>query len=285
MCPPASNPGVSMSGPVRLLSRRNLALAIIVILALVSSVYSLLSWRNTVGLMPRQLNVSDEWTYKVLFPDAKSYQFSEKVTNITEYNGTKAYVFFRDDPQHISTQYMWVTVDWREARVFKPHIGNTLTNATETYNPPLQIFRAPLRVGEQWNIESTLYTMYEFGDTKLTSSQLILQSRRTDAVEELSVPAGTFSSFKVAVLDRNKVPLETLWFDPDLGQVVYAEYYNGPEKVSQTLVSYALVAQPGTVAETRSFSFDVGPFETVAYELESRSKLYLQQTSQILITE
>jgi hypothetical protein len=274
-----------MSGPVRLLSRRNLALAIIVILVLASSVYSLLAWRNTVGLMPRQLNVGDEWTYKVVFPDAKSYQFTEEVVKITEYNGTRAYVFFRDDSQHISTQYMWVTVDWREVRVFEPHIGNTLTNVTQTYNPPLQIFRAPLRVGEHWDVESTLYTTYEFGDTKLTSSQLILQSRRTDAIEELSVPAGAFSGVRVAVLDGNKVPLETLWFDPGLGQVVYAEYYNGPEKVSQTLVSYALVAQPGTVAEIRRFSFDVGPFETVALELESCSKLYLQQTSQILITE
>jgi hypothetical protein len=285
MCPPASYPGMSMSGAVRLLSRRNLALAIIVILALVSAVYSLLAWRNTVGLMPRQLNIGDRWTYKVLFPDAKSYQFTEEVTNITEYNGTRAYVLFRDDSQHISTQYMWVTVDWHEVQVFKPHIGNTLTNATETYNPPLQILRAPLRVGEQWNIESTLHTAYEFGDTKMTLSQSILQTRHTDAVEELSVPAGTFSSFRVAVVDRDNLPLETLWFDPSLGQVVYAEYYNGPEKVSQTLVSYALVPQPAIVAGIPPFSFDMGPFETVALELESCSKLYLQQTSQVLITE
>jgi hypothetical protein len=254
-------------------------------LALGSSIYSLLGWRNTADLAPRQLDVGDKWTYKVLFPDAKSYQFTEEVANITEYNGTEAYVLFRDDSQHISTQYMWVTIDWREVTVFKPHVGNTLTNATETYNPPLQIFQTPFRVGEQWTIESTLYTTYEFGGTKLTSSQLILQIRRTDAVEERSVPAGTFNSLKVAVLDNNSVPVETLWFDTGMGQVVYAEYYNGPEKVSQTLISYALVAQPSVVAEIRPLLFDVGPFETVALALESCSKLYLQQTSQILITE
>jgi len=54
-----------------------------------------------------------------------------------------------------------------------------------------------------------------------------------------------------------------LWFDTELGQVVYGEFYNDHEKVTQTLISYELSANTTSAAangflplaaETRLFS-------------------------------
>jgi hypothetical protein len=39
---------------------------------------------------------------------------------------------------------------------------------------------------------------------------------------------------------KNGMLSEALWFDTELGQVVYGEFYNDHEKVTQTLINYEL---------------------------------------------
>ncbi len=63
-------------------------------------------WKNPEAASPRHLEVGDSWTYKVVFPDSKSYQLTELVYATDNVNGTAAYVLFMDDARHISTQYL-----------------------------------------------------------------------------------------------------------------------------------------------------------------------------------
>jgi hypothetical protein len=158
----------------------------------------------------------------------------------------KAYVLFKDDPQHLSTQYLWITLDWHEIKTFTPSIGNLLANSTVTYTPPIQLFHVPFRVGDQWTVKSVVRTVTIVKNTTIDSSTLLTEERVTSSMEPISTSVGQFNAFKVTVTENGRLS-ETSWFDTSLGQVVYGEYYNDNEKVTQTLMGYKLNFQ-GTSA-------------------------------------
>jgi hypothetical protein len=221
--------------------------------------------------------VGDEWTYKVLFPDSKSYQLTEKVQQIFKSNGTRFYLIFRDDAHHISTQYIWITADWREIKTFKPQIGNLLVNSTDTYSPPAELFHIPFHVGDRWTVKSQVITTIE-SDTRSESTRLLQEERETESIEEVSTPAGRFRSFKVTV-GTNGTMSESLWFDPSLGKVVYGEFYNGSEKVTETLVAFVLGNR--TASGTQLLPSNVSTNWNMALGesgLGGQGKLYVQQT-------
>lgn len=196
-------------------------------------------WYESKGGLTRRLAVGDSWNYKIVFPDSESYQLTESVKGIIDLNGTETYMILRDDPHHISTQYLWITLDWHEVRTFRPAIGNLLANSTMTYKPPVQLFQIPFHVGDQWNVKSTVLTMTKLNNTTISLTALLLQVRTTSSLDTVSTPIGKFHAFKVLVM-QNGTLSETLWFDTGLGQVVYGEFYNDHEKVTQILIGYNL---------------------------------------------
>jgi hypothetical protein len=154
----------------KLNSKRKIELVIIVAslgFAVLFRYYTL--WTRTIDASPRRLMAGDRWTYKVLFPGSKSYQLTQSVQEVMDVNGTRAYLFLRDDAQHISTEYLWITVDWREIKTNTPYIGNIPANTTVTYTPPIDLFRFPLRVGERWTVNSTLRTTTILENTTVES--------------------------------------------------------------------------------------------------------------------
>lgn len=196
-------------------------------------------WHESKGALTRRLAVGDSWNYKIVFPDSESYQLTESVKGIIDLNGTETYVILRDDLHHISTQYLWITLDWHEVGTFRPAIGNLLANSTMTYKPPVQLFQVPFHVGDQWNVKSTVLTITKLSNTTISSTALFLQVRTTSSLDEVSTLFGKFHAFKVIVM-QNGTLSETLWFDTGLGQVVYGEFYNDHEKVTQSLIGYKL---------------------------------------------
>jgi hypothetical protein len=196
-------------------------------------------WHESKGAVTRHLTVGDSWNYKIVFPDSESYQLTESVRGIIDLNGTETYMILRDDAHHISTQYLWITLDWHEVKAFTPAIGNLLANSTITYKPPVQLFQVPFHVGDQWNVNSTVLTITKLNNTTISSSALLLQVRTTSSLDEVSTPFGKFHAFKVIVM-QNGTLSEILWFDTGLGQVVYGEFYNDHEKVTQSLIGYKL---------------------------------------------
>jgi len=214
------------------------------------------------GASTRRLSVGDSWNYKVVFPDSESYQLTESVRAIIDLNGTETYMILRDDPHHISTQYLWITIDWHEVRTFTPAIGNLLANSTITYKPPVQLFQVPFHVGDQWNVKSTMLTITRLNNATISSTALVLQVRTTSSQDDVLTPLGKFHAFKVNVM-QNGTLLETLWFDTGLGQVVYGEIYNDHEKVTQSLMGYKLspVATSTTESVIVALATETGPFQ------------------------
>ena len=243
--------------------RRSVVTLVLLMSLVIAAFYPLaIIWNESRALLPRRLVVGDSWTYKVVFPDSKSYEMTESVREMIDLNGTEVYLLLRDDTQHLSTEYLWITLDWQEIKTFTPNIGNLLANSTTTYTPPVQLFQVPFRVGDQWTVKSAVRTITKVKSTTIDSTALLLELRTTSSREEVSTPLRQFHAFKVTVM-KNGTLSEALWFDTELGQVVYGEFYNDHEKVTQTLISYELSANTTSAAangflplaaETRLFS-------------------------------
>ena len=105
---------------------------------------------------PRPLQVGDRWLFRVVFPDSTSYNFTETVQKRLQINDTDTFEILRDDNQHISTSYLWITPDWHEIEVRRPSIGNLGASSEAIYAPPIEIVRIPLHVGDKWENNSTL---------------------------------------------------------------------------------------------------------------------------------
>jgi len=198
---------------------------------------------------PRTLEVGDYWAYTITFPDGETYVLTESVKNITTIDGELTYLLFRDDPQHLSTEFIWITEDWREVRIYQPQIGNLEASVTVTYSPPIQLYRIPLYVGDDWIVNSTVTTLTQLENSRLQSTVQLIEERRVEAGETISTPAGSFYAFKVSA-SANGTLNEVTWFDTSIGQLVRGEYYNGREEVTQTLVSFwesASTANTGSV--------------------------------------
>jgi hypothetical protein len=200
--------------------------------------------------MPRRLEVGDRWDYKVLYPDSKSYEMTETVQSILPLNGSETYVILRDDAQHISTQYFWITTHWHEIKAFKPHIGNLMANSTVTYAPPIELFRLPFHSGDQWTVTCTAQTVTVIDNKTIDSTSFLEQVRETKHLEEVLTAIGQTQAFKVTVT-MNGTLLESAWFSTNLGQVVYAEFYSRNEMVTQTLVGYSLAGATPSVEMIR----------------------------------
>jgi hypothetical protein len=207
----------------------------------------------------------------VLYPDSKNYQITETVQSILQLNGADTYLILRDDQQHISTQYLWITADWHEIKTLKPQIGNLNANSTVSYTPPVELFRIPFRFGDRWSVTSTARMITIINGTKIGTEFFLNEMRETKLREQVSTAISQTQAFKVTVT-ANGTLTESLWFDTDLGQVVYAEYYNENEKVTQTLIGYSL--------PSKTLLNQVSQFETKSVQTTQAScrKLYLPQT-------
>jgi hypothetical protein len=228
----------------RFLQRALLMITIVVILA-VSTFFSISWFRVT---YPRNLHVGDRFTYKVVFPDSNGYTSTEIAEKKLRINNTDIYVIFRDDDQHISTSYLWLTINWHEVRSFKPYIGNLNASSTVIYEPPIELVHIPLRVGDKWEINSSVTTLTTMGNRKQVAVSIFQENRETVSLELVRTPIGNFQAYKITVESSNS-PFETLWFSDELGQIVYAEFYNPlGEMVTETLTGFVLNSTVDTLA-------------------------------------
>lgn len=81
-----------------------------------------------------------------------------------------------------------------------------------TFDPPAG-WQWPLEVGKTWNRSHTM-TMHG-----AKRSVPVQQTQKVEAYEEVTVPAGTFKTFKVRTTD-NIGNDNVVWFSPDLGLFV-----------------------------------------------------------------
>ena len=204
---------------------------------------------------PRRLEVGDIWRYTVVFPDSHEYTLTEtveaKLSNDT-------YLIFRDDNQQISTGYLWLTSSWYETGESKTLIGNLRANSTSTYDPPIELIHIPLRVGDEWNVESNLTIRTNVGNQTRIDQSSLHQVRETVSEGMIHTPVGYVQSFMINVTTGHSL-YETLWFNIELGQIVYAKFYNPlGETVTETLAGYSLAPRStestASVASNPDFS-------------------------------
>jgi hypothetical protein len=241
---------------------KRIIVALAFLIVVLATIYPLtIMWNQSSSALPRRLAAGDSWNYQVIFPDAKGYQLTVSVRDVVNLNGTPAYVMMDDDAHHLSTQYAWITYDWHEVRSFKPAIGNLNANSTVIYSPPIQLYRLPFHIGDQWVVNSTLQTITKVANTTITSTKQLLEVRNTSSIEDISTPLGQFHAFKVTVTQKGTIS-ERLWFSIAVGQVVYGEYYNNHEKVTQTLTGYKLTTDTAGAA----YSFLPLAVETLMFQ-------------------
>lgn len=234
-------------------NRSRLAISVVVILscALILTTFPDFSPDSFIPATPRLMAVGDNWVYSVTYPDGESFLLTESVIGLTELNGLKSFLLFRDDAQHISTEYLWITSDWREIQTFQPHIGNLQANSTVTYSPPLQLFQIPLKIGEKWQVNTSMTTITELQKSRIRTDVRLVEERDVQGMDEVSTPAGRFRAFRISTSTNHSLS-ETTWLDASMGQVVKAEYYNLEEEaVTQILVTYSeapLSLSPTTTA-------------------------------------
>lgn len=155
-------------------------------------------------------------------------------------NDTDTFEILRDDNQHISTSYLWITPDWHEIEVRRPSIGNLGASSEAIYAPPIEIVRIPLHVGDKWENNSTLTILTLISNSTQVNVSLVRETRQIVSKEVVRTPVGSLETYRISVESANAL-FEKLWFSAALGQIVYAEYYNPlGEAVTVTLTSYAL---------------------------------------------
>lgn len=189
---------------------------------------------------PRLLQVGDRWFYKVVFPDSTSYNLTETVQKRLQINDTDTFEILRDDNQHISTSYLWITPDWHEIAVRRPSIGNLGASSEAIYAPPIEIVHIPLHLSDRWENNSTLTTLTLINNSTQVNVSVVRETRQIVSKEVVRTPVGILETYKISVESANALS-ENLWFSATLGQIVYAEYYNPlGEAVSETLTGYVL---------------------------------------------
>jgi hypothetical protein len=228
---------------------------VIVAIAAILSGSALFSFDFFKAVYPRPLHVGDRWAYDVLFPDSSGYRLTEIVQQEFRINDTETFVIFSDDAQHISTTYLWLTEDWHEVRTLKPQIGNLNASSVTTYRPPVELVHVPLHVGDKWQVNSSVTTLTLINNRTQINVSSLLQTRQIISLEKIQTPVGGFQAFKVSVRTQASL-FEMIWFSGDLGQIVYAEFYNPlGETVTETLTGYSLndsLAHNSTFATAQS---------------------------------
>ena len=108
------------------------------------------------------------------------------------------------------------------------------------YDPPIELVHIPLRTGDKWEINSSVTTLTTMDNKEQIAASVFRENRETASLELIRTPIGNFRAYKITVESSNS-PFETLWFSNELGQIVYAEFYNPlGETVTETLTGFLL---------------------------------------------
>lgn len=183
---------------------------------------------NRRGMCPI-LNMGDEWIVKHTCPDIV-YTITKKIVAMETVNGIECYKLNTSfTPPYLG--YISVTSwldrqtlgwGWVKYQFFgeRLYMGvSSITSVTgSSYYPDAMPW--PLEVGKQWIRVVTMNISYtELGETTTTTkteTKVETIIYEVEAIEEISVPAGTFTSFKiVGYSEYGKTigqPLEIFWF-------------------------------------------------------------------------
>lgn len=202
-------------------------------------------------------NIGDEWVYRVT--NDITYTFHYKVIDEETVDNEDSYVLEEShDPPYQGIRIderLWVekaSGDTMKMQTSGMYIGDPYTR-TETWTYQYSgADRWPIEVGKEYSVIRTLtYTTYPSGPAGTEDEFIRIKVEKR---EDITVPAGMFTCFKIVNYDENDNALSTLWYSDDAKR--YVKRISNMTGETWELVSYSIRA--GTLAISGPMGLEVG---------------------------
>jgi hypothetical protein len=196
--------------------KRSFLLSAIVVLLVVSMTVPIACGKAKEGESPT-LNKGNTWTYKAI-SNGVYYTVTQQVTGETSVNARDCWVMETSFEPPLSgvesttarvDKTNWFTLQ-NQATGTSAGIGFTIAEAI-TYEALDGSFW-PLEAGKELRAVETTRRTATFGGETETETETETVTRKIEAVEEITVPAGTFRCFRVGKYDESGSKFATYWY-------------------------------------------------------------------------
>ncbi len=190
------------------------------------------------------LNVGDTWEY-INTQEGVPYALTMEVTGEDGVEGTDLYMVkmtvdpplegMIDEATAGFDKYlllpMWTNMSGETE-------GTAFTAKTEATYEIVSGSRWPIEVGKEITITESTTTNIELGDETHTETEIETKTHKVEAIEEITVEAGTFECFRTVEYDENGEKVSTKWHSDEVKATVKEIDYETGE--TQELVSYSV---------------------------------------------
>jgi hypothetical protein len=189
------------------------------------------------GQLPT-LQVGDGWVWSYVM-NGTTYNLTEEVTGIETVAGRDCYVIRMSFDPAITQTHDSVTYTVTDMKYWADKASALLGVKTETtvtgggqtftsseiysYEPWMSLF--PLEIGKLVEAEKTT-TQYS-GDTQVSEPSITTEKYVMDSKEDVTVPAGTFSCWKIFMYDGAGNIITTFWYSDQIKSGVKSTDANG----------------------------------------------------------
>ncbi len=194
------------------------------------------------GLLP-VLHIGDQWVYHFTI-GSQSYTETDTVTSGEVISGRDCYVgeVVSEPPMEgVASAMEWV--DKQTLRPVKLEIsgehleGPYTVTQTISYSPwPEGLW--PLTVGTELTIIETDTIVITIGGETYPTTMSGTITIKVEAIEEITVPSGTFTCFKIVTYDENGEPILTQWYSDEVKNIVKTVDHETGDRYE--LLSYSL---------------------------------------------
>lgn len=216
---------------------------------------------------PLAWNVGDEWVYRVT--DGIWYTFHYEVVSEEVIDNKDSYVIEEShDPPYLGTsseETLWIekaTGDTMRVEMSGIYFGDPYEKTVTFTNEYIGPDKWPIETGKEYLVIRTeSYTTSPGGPTGTEDRTITV---RVEKRENITVPAGAFTCFKIVNYDENDNIMSTMWYSGDVKQ--YVKAVSNETGAIWELASYSI--EEGTLAISGPMELEVG--DEAAFTVTSR---------------
>ena len=198
---------------------------------------------ETAGSLP-SLKVGDTWVHKVI-SDGVEHTMALEITGDDITEGRETYVSKAsfEPPVEGTIGTMDIKIDKLTLEIVRAQSSGQLMGVpfivvvSTAYEPEAALY--PLEVGKQLPRTETETSTFTAMGEKETETETNTYTYTVESIEQVTVPAGTFRTFKVVTYDELGSPVGTSWISDTVKSVAVKEIDHGSEDVIE-LLSYSL---------------------------------------------
>lgn len=207
-------------------------LSVILAVLTMSTAIPLACSENRAGQLPTW-NMGDRWVYQGL-SGGTSYTITEEVTDEAVFDGQDCWVMTLSVSP--STLAFSATQEMDKKTLYSLHVQSIGLEVEASYSYQFPGDEPwPLKVGKEYTVAKTTTssTYLSEGETETTT-----RLYRVEAVEEVTVPAGRFSCFRVVEYDDTGKQISVSWQSDQVKQRV--KYVESDDRNALELQSYSV---------------------------------------------